>query len=366
MRRVRRISTGKLPLTHPAMDELDEFPLVPFLLGPNGENLFDSSAIGEWLDAHYRRAETSALLPREDEALHFAIRLIDEYFDELGLYMVHHNRWKVAARDNGAGLRLAADFRPIGGPFARLLASQFPPRQVRRLPYLFSVAPEGQREWDDLAARLRPPARPGFPATHALLEEHFAALLAILERLLAQRPYLFGERFSLADASAYGQLGMNLSDASAERWIRNAAPGVRAWLERIADADFAAGRAQGALTLDDALSPLLAHVCEVFVPLMRQNQAAWEQMREAGETLFNEAAFDAGRALYDGELAGHPFRSVVKTFQVRVWRDLQRDWNLTSAHDRSRLETLLPPGHGLDSRQLASSPRQGGGDATSP
>jgi hypothetical protein len=41
---------------------------------------------------------------------------------------------------------------------------------------------------------------------------------------------------------------------------------------------------------------------------------------------FNEAAFNRGRALYDGELLGRPFRSVAKTFQVRVWCELCRQW----------------------------------------
>ena len=54
------------------------------------------------------------------------------------------------------------------------------------------------------------------------------------------------------------------------------------------------------------------------------------------------------RALYDGELLGRPFRSVAKTFQVRVWRDLRRDWDALAAADRARLEALLPPAHGLD------------------
>src|SRR5512143_1723473 len=51
-RRRRRLVAGRLPLAWPRMTELDEFPLVPFLFGPTGENLYDSSAIAVWLDAH--------------------------------------------------------------------------------------------------------------------------------------------------------------------------------------------------------------------------------------------------------------------------------------------------------------------------
>jgi hypothetical protein len=56
--------------------------------------------------------------------------------------------------------------------------------------------------------------------------------------------------------------------------------------------------------------------------------------------LFNEKAFDAGRALYDGVLLGHPFRGVVKTFQVRVWQDLRRAWDGLAADDRARLAAV--------------------------
>ena len=90
------------------------------------------------------------------------------------------------------------------------------------------------------------------------------------------------------------------------------------------------------------LAPLLGWICRTFVPLMQQNHDAWERHRAAGETRFNEAAFDAGRALYDGTLLGRPFRSVVKTFQVRVWRDLRREWDALDTSQRARLEALLP------------------------
>jgi glutathione S-transferase len=324
------------------MSELDEFPLVPFLLGPSGENLYDSSAIGEWLNTTGRitRIGAAPLLPMEDDALRFAIHIVDEYFDEFGLYLVHHNRWKISARDNNAGRRLADDMRPILGPIARILEHQFPPRQVKRLPYLFSVGEIDDRDFNDLPKRLRPPARKGFPPTHALLEGAFARLLAILEALLADRPYLFGDRFTLADASVYGQLAMNLSDASAEAIIRRDAPHVREWLERIEEADFKASLPDGQITLDAKVEPLLGEVGRIFVPLMQQNAAAFERHRTAGETRFNEAGFDAGRALYDGELDGRPFRSVAKTFQVRVWQSLLEKWDALSAADRSRMIVL--------------------------
>ncbi|MFI5367311.1 MAG: hypothetical protein ACHQ4J_17005, partial [Candidatus Binatia bacterium] len=179
-RRRRRLIARRLPLTWPRMTPLDEFPQVPFLFGPRGENLYDSSAIGAWLAEHapVRSARAAALLPREDAALRFAVRLVDEALDELGLYLVHHNRWVGSARDNNAGVRLARELRPLLGPLAPIVGRMFPGRQVRRLPYLLSVARGDATTWGDLPARLRPPARPGFPPTHELLEQVFSELLA--------------------------------------------------------------------------------------------------------------------------------------------------------------------------------------------
>src|SRR5512134_3056881 len=84
-RRRRGLAGGRLPLTWPPPDALDEFPLVPFLFGPGGENLYDSSAIGAWLDAQ-GHTKPSPLIPAGDPASAFAIRLVDEALDEVGLY----------------------------------------------------------------------------------------------------------------------------------------------------------------------------------------------------------------------------------------------------------------------------------------
>jgi glutathione S-transferase len=349
--RRERLVRGWLPLDGPPRDPLDELPLVPFLFGPKGENLVDSSAIGAWLDAQGMTRE-APLVPGDDPALRFAIRLVDEALDEIGLYLAHHNRWVLSARDNDAGARLARELRPLLGPLAAGVARSFPARQVRRLPYLFSVAPPGAA-FGDLHARLRPPARAGFPPTHALLDACFADLLAALEPLLAATPFLFGERFTLADASVFGQLAMNLSDPSANASIRSRAPSVHAFVSRLARGDFTGHRCDGVLRLGEEHAALLDWIASGFMPLMQQNHAAFERHHARGERRWNEAAFDAGRALYDGVLRGHPFRSVAKSFQVRVWRDLLRDWRALPAADRARVAALLPDGATFDDGSTA-------------
>lgn len=322
---------------HPALDPLDEYPLVPFLIEDDRRVQYDSSALARWIDARHPGPDGPLVPP--DPALAFAAQLVDEAFDEFGLYMVHHNRWVVSARTNDAGARLGRELRRVMPPGAGwIVARVFSERQVRRLPYLFSVAPHGFSV--GLRAALTPPSPPGFPPTHELLADAWTRCLAAVEAVLARRPFLLGERFTLADAGVYGQLGMNLTDPTAADDIRARAPATFAWLERIRDRGHVGCRGEVALHAD--LEALFAFIGETFVPLMRQNARAYEQAVARGERVFNERAFDARRALYDGELLGRPFRSVVKTFQVRVWREVEAAWRALGPDARATLLPLMP------------------------
>ena len=343
-RRIAAAKRARTALRPPQLDPLDEYPLVPFLLTPAGAVLYDSSALARWLDE--RHASPDGPCVPEDSAARFVAHVIDEAFDEIGLYLVHHNRWVVAARDNGAGTRLVAEYRTLRPPgTGPLLAAWFVRRQVRRLPYLFSVAPAGFA-LDGLATRLTPPARPGFPPTHVLLDEIWGRWVDGVEQAVAAGPYLLGDRFSLADASVYGQLSMNLTDPSAARALRVRGPRTYGWLCTIRDRRHATAR--GRIALDARLGPLLRAVLDVFPPLMAANARAHTVAVGRGERLFNEAAFDRGRALYDGTLLGHPFRSVVKTFQVRVWREVCAAWAALPVDARRTVAALVCDGRDLD------------------
>lgn len=321
---------------YPSLDPLDEYPLVPFLLEGNTTIRYDTSAIARWLDAE-RETSDRRLFPADD-SLEFLAQFLDEAFDEVGLYLVHHNRWVLSATTNDAGARLAREQRRILPPgVGPRFARWFSERQVRRLPYLFSVAPKGFAI-PGVSPALVPPSREGFPPTHALLDEIWHDVLDLLDRLLETGPYLLGERFTVADASIYGQLGMNLKDPTANERMLARAPRTHAWLEAIRDRRHRTSG--GELAIGPRLRPLIALLGETFVPLMQQNLAAYVREAATGTTRFNEAAFDRGISLYDGVLREQPFRAGIKTFQVRVWRDLCRRWQQLPRETRSKLETL--------------------------
>ena len=342
---ITRAKRRRTAIRYPQLSDLDEYPLVPFLIEKRRRVHYDSSALARWIDRSHPPAPGS-FFP-EDPGLAFVAQLIDEAFDEFGLYMVHHKRWVLSAASNDAGERLAREFARVlipgmGAAFARSFAR----RQVRRLPYLFSVAPSGFAI-PGLPRDLTPPSRAGFPETHGLLDEAWERHLAGIEAVLALQPFLLGERFTVADAAVYGQLGMNLADPTAADLMRERAPVTHEWLCRIRDGEHVGSA--GTLELSRALCPLLAIIVQSFVPLMRQNARAFGEARERGESLFNEKAFDRGRACYEGELLGRPFRSVVKTFQVRVWRELCDAWGALPKEDRARVSRILPSGVSLGS-----------------
>lgn len=287
---------------------------MPYLLGPKGENLYDSSAIAEWLDDN--TAPARHCIPA-DPAAAFVARLIDDYADEFLLYVVHHHRWVVSRADNDAGARLAREYQL--GPLKPLFANWFSARQIRRLPYLFST-----------------------PQTHRLLEDAATRLYDILEALLATRPFILGGRFTLADAAIYGMLGMNLADPSANGFMRQRAPRLHEWLVKLHGRDAAPIANTGGLQVDEALKPLLAEIARTHIPLMRQNAAAHARFRAEGRTVFNERAFDRGEAMYEGELDGRPFRHVAKSFQARSWRDCVARWKVLPVEARRAVGALLP------------------------
>jgi len=356
-----RLETAKftgMVTRFPVISDLDEYPLVPYLTADGRHFQFDSTAIAHWLDSQKGGFGDSGVdvnfFPKSP-VLHFLATLIDDAMDEFGLYMVHHMRWVTSATTNNAGARLAKEFKHILPMGARwLVAKQFSERQVSRLPYLFSVAPKGYR-WE-VKERLQPPSIDYWPETHSLLNDAWKTYLSAMESLLAKQPYVLGNQFTVADASIYGQLSMNLEDPSAANLLKETAPVTYDWLCRIRDGKHvldnevdsegdSEGDSDSEVTVTPeliaTLKPLLDIIMQTYSSLMVQNSRAYDSYKRGGQAAFNEKAFDQRKALYDGELMGHPFRSTVKTFQVRVWRDICDTWGTLKTEDREALKVFI-------------------------
>jgi glutathione S-transferase len=315
---------------------MDEYPAVPFYTFDHRQFYYDSTGLALHIDS--MKVSAQPLVP-ESSTAGFLCRLIDEAFDEFGLYMVHHNRWVTSASTNVMAKMTVAEIGKALPPFVRgRIQRKLAQRQVRRCPYLFSVAPTGYE--CGMPDTLTPPSRDGFPPTHELLDAAWRRYLGATEAILTHQPFVMGERFTLADASIYGQLGMNLVDGRAAELMEELAPYTYRWLLDIQEGGHRDSR--GSIDHNPGLSPLVDCIVDTFVDLMRQNAAAYRKARAEGQILFNEAAFNRGQALYDGSLAGAPFRAVIKTFQVAVWQDICAAWWALAPDERDHISRDFP------------------------
>ena len=316
---------------HRNPSELEEFPLVPWLFPESGGYLCDSTEIGLYLE----RTHTGQVMPG-DPATAFASRLIEEAVDEVGLYALHHTRWVTSGRTTIAMPKLAEEIAgSLGRPAASLFIKKFGPRQVRRLNYLFSVAPR-DADFSDFPPNMKPPTRDGFPPTHELLDRIWLGMLDGVEHALSDgRTYLFGDGLTMADAALIGNLGSTLLvDPEAAEIMEDRAPHTVDWLKRNLDGSAKLGTDHA---LGEAQSKLLVWASEAFIPLMSQNAEAYQNCPVEKGGPRNEKAYNRGLNLFEGELMGHPYRTVVKDFQVKTHREILSLFAGLSASDKAKL-----------------------------
>lgn len=276
------------------------------------------------------------------------------------MYLVHFERWTSpgnhpfngTANTPGEFLIKEEIFngtaRPLGAMmmptmFRNQLAMGFNRRQTRRLSYLFAVAPKGTTaRRPDFPLPPSEDDLPGFPETWTFLRETYDELLVILEGIFTKRNSLFSS-WTIADAACFGQLNMNgLREAGFRSKISKTAPKTLAWMDEIESGSFQFPVQKGPDEDNgyEDLVPLMSLVLRIFPPIMKQNEVAYNQIMADPTKLkiFNEQGFDQGLSLYDGKVTGFRYRSVVKTFQVEVWRKLKSKWrDILTDSDRESL-----------------------------
>jgi glutathione S-transferase len=252
-----------------------KLPLIPLVITPDGASLQDSTPI---LEAMEQRFPDPSITPH-DPALAFLSALIEEYGDEWGNKPMFHFRWWYEPDQKSAARRIAQANLP-GAPeeaVAKLAASL----EQRMLPRLSFVGSSAQTK-DQIEASFR--------RQLALLEPHFAA-----------RPFLFGGRPCLADFGLFAQLYECSIDPTAGAELRERAPRVGAWIERMLNPS-AQGELEAWSALAPTLEPLLAQeVAGLFLP--------WSTA--------NAQALAAGEAEFEVALEGRPFRQQTQKYHAR-------------------------------------------------
>ncbi len=274
-----------------------KLPLVPLVVTPDGEGFQDSTPIIEHFEA--RHPEPSIHPP--SPALAFLSALIEEYGDEWGNKPMFHYRWFYEPDQRSAAERIARSTMPgLGEAELAGMIEAVRSRMASRLGFVGSSA-----------------------ATAAAIEGSFRRQLAILERHLARRPFLFGGRPAFADFGLSAQLYQCSTDPTPGAIMRGSAPRVLAWTERMLDP-----RAAGDFEPWESLAPTLAplfrdEVGRVFLP--------WSTA--------NADAIAAGRKEFSLPIDGTPFAQETQKYHAKSLAVLRARYAATT--DRTELDRIL-------------------------
>lgn len=217
---------------------------IPVLVTPEDETLQDSSGI---LDGLERRHPEPALYPATPVQRVVAY-LFELYADEFAVLPAMHYRWSFPESEAQA----RRDFAAATGDAER--AERFANRMKGSIRAL-GVEPEST----------------------AAIEAHTRDLLDALSVHFAVQPFLLGARPSLADCALMGPLYAHLSlDAVPGRLLRETAPRVCAWVERMNAPSFAPGEFLAGDALATTLRPLLELLGRDAAPVHLDDLAAAE------------------------------------------------------------------------------------------
>jgi glutathione S-transferase len=252
---------------------------VPTLLTPAGEWLQDSTPIIDWLE---ERHPDGCVIPADPHQAYLC-RLLEDYADEWLWRPALHYRWSYPRDARLLGDRIAAEvMRDV--PLPQFLKA----RMMRSRQYRTYVAGDGVTS-----------------ATRAHVESVYTHTLARLERVLAERPFLLGERPSLPDFGFFASMFRHFSlDPTPARLMRDRAPAVYAWVARLWnarwDVDDGPWVAPGTVPL--GWIEILADAGASYLPYLHANAVAWR----------------SGRRRFDFALGGVVYRNL-PVVHYRVW-----------------------------------------------
>lgn len=275
-------------------------PVIPVLRFPGGRLMNDSTPLAYELERLHPGARS--IVP-DDPGLAFLSDLIEDFADEWVTKIMFHYRWFYADDRNFAQLWISGD-RMIGAPPAKRQAmmTAFNDRQVGRMPIV------GCTE-----------------ANRPIIEESYFRLLSILNPHVAQMPFLFGSRPSLADFGLFGQLVILATDPTPEREMRTRAPDVFLWVLRLDDASGVEGAWIAPDALPNAVVELLRLAADVYLPFLKAN---------------NEA-FQHGDAEVAVELMGQRYTQAPFRYQVKCYDGLRKKLAGLPRDARDRIEPVL-------------------------
>jgi len=250
---------------------------IPALRLSDGRWLSDTTPVIAWLEGEYPERR---VIPR-DPLQAFVSRLVEDYADEWLWRPAMYYRWS-------------------HGPDRRLLSKLIVDEllQERRVPRALA------RRFVEFRQSYYFVRRDGVTAhTRGHVEESYFRALDWLSGVLEKRPFLLGERPTLADFGFMGPMFRHFShDPTPAEVMRSRAPAVWAWVARCWNAGGHLSKEALEVGVPVDWQPLLSEIGATHLEQLDANARAWK----------------AGRRRFEVEIQGVRYRDL-PTSQYRVW-----------------------------------------------
>ena len=300
----------EIPYALKAMDAAAQKSLIPAATGvfqmpaielPDGRWMTDSTPIIGWLDKTF---PAYVLIPSDPLQRFFSL-LLEDYADEWLWRPAMHYRWHYAEGADLAGRQLADEL--LGDVKLPHFLKRFAIRTRQR--HLFTRG-------DGVNAQ---------NIDH--VEGIYLRTLASLEAIFSQRPFLLGDRPSIADIGFFGSMFRHFSiDPVPAAIMREVAPATYLWVARL-------WAARGSATHGDWLngvptdwSPILDDIGSAYLPYL----------------VANAQAVEAKQAHFDISVQGARYRNA-KTSRYRLWcfERLQSELKALDAESHAQASEIL-------------------------
>lgn len=292
-------------------DDLPPVPvrLIPVIAFPDEQGVYaeaqiDSSPLIMRLEGMYPER---SLVPT-DPVVAFLDYLIEDYADEWVTKAMYHYRWYYDEAIEKAGSLLPLDMNQQMSDSQWQKAKQFiTERQISRRALVGSTEQN----------------RP-------VIEQSYERLLALLQRSVGERPFLFGDRPGRGDFGLYGQLRQLIGwDPVSARIAVSQAPRVVNWVERTDDLSWWPVDGADGWCDRDSIPPLtvelLSEIGRTYVPFM----------------LANDRAARAQEPEMVCTIDGVEYRQGTFPYQVKCLTWLRAEYAALSPADREVVDALL-------------------------
>ena len=261
----------------------------------------DSSPIIDWFETQY---QANPILP-DDPVQAFVCKLIEDYADEWQWRPAMHYRWSYPETSR----LLSTILTNTIGRESKVPEWLFR-QQVEKRQYKNFVQNDGVDE-----------------DTREHVEQSYYRLLNFMRDVLKTRPFVFGNKPTLADFGLFGPLFRHYSmDPAPAKIMREDYPEVMEWVYRVWNAR--GSKISGKLVsgIPDDVAKFIQEIAETHLEALCANADAYAN----------------GKKLHDPIIQGVQYRAV-PTSRYRVWclEHLQRQRMLVAETSRKKLDALL-------------------------